>query len=129
MINTMTKRITQKTGVCTSSPTNPMRKSNTKNHRQPSKQFIISFLQFVSETIQRSFENVCGFGDGLFTEFGTNCVKNFVKKSIHKISSRCVAIYLNSRVSCVGIIATSPRVSDFATGDELNFPILVANSE
>ena len=92
-------------------------------------QVFISFRYFISEAIQRSFENVCGFGDGLFTEFGTNCVKNFVKKSIHKISSRCVAIYLNSRVSCVGIITGSPRITDFATGDELNFPILVANSE
>lgn len=85
------------------------------------------FLQFVSEAIQGSLENVCGFRDCFLAEFGSDCVKDFVKKSIDEVSSVGIAIYENLRASCGRVVARSPRIANITTIHELDFPSLTTD--
>ena len=126
-INTMRRRNTQKKGLSNRIPINPIRNRTTMKYRHPSKQFMVSLGYFVSQSVQRTLENIRSLRHRLFTEFGTDCVKNFVKKCVDEVSSVGTTIDEDLRVSHGGRIALSPRVTEMLTLYEFHFPILATN--
>ena len=72
----------------------------------------MSFRYFVSQSVQRTLENICRLRHRLFAEFGTDCVKNFVKKRVDEVSSVGTTIDEDLRVSHGGRIALSPTTAN-----------------
>ena len=87
----------------------------------------MSFRYFVSQSVQRTLENIRSLRHRLFAEFGTDCVKNFVKKRVDEVSSVGTTIDEDLRVSHGGRIALSPRVTEILTFHEFHFPILATD--
>ena len=122
------RRKIQTNGFSNIAPRNPMRNNRRIKDKHPFIQPLMnSFLYFVSNSVQRTLENIRSFIHGFLRKLWTNCVKNFVKKRVHERSSWCVLPYGDLRGSRGRVVAFAPRTTNVGAADEVDFPFLASN--